>query len=158
MNDQQSSQRPQENAPGAVDAEAFARSVAETSDAELAQGMNSELREQILDEIFRRMAEHVRPDQVGDTDAVIQWQIAGRPDGEADRYEIVLRDRACRVSEEPAQQPQVTLKIGAVEFLRLVTGGANGPNLFMEGKLKIDGDLMLATRLAGMFSIPRAAQ
>jgi hypothetical protein len=67
---------------GAVDAAQFARSVATTPDAELAAGMRGELRGQILDEIFRRMEQHFRPDAAHAVDAVVHFHIT---DGGDDR-------------------------------------------------------------------------
>jgi putative sterol carrier protein len=49
------------------------------------------------------------------------------------------------------------LVIGPVHFLRLVSGNAAGPMLFMTGKLKIEGDLMFATTMTSLFRIPRPA-
>ena len=39
-----------------------------------------------------------------------------------------------------------------------IAGGrrAQGPQLFMAGKLKISGDLMFATRVTGFFETPKA--
>ena len=41
-------------------------------------------------------------------------------------------------------------------FLKLVSGNASGPTMFMTGKLKLEGDVMLASRLTSMFRIPKA--
>jgi putative sterol carrier protein len=137
-----------------VDAAEFARSIAGTPDEQLAEGMRSELRPQILDEVFRRMADHIRPERARGSDAVIHWRITGRPDGGEDHYEVVVQDGSCTLSEEPVKEPRITFTLDGVDFLKLVTGNANGPVLFTTGKLKIQGDIMLAARVAGMFSIP----
>jgi putative sterol carrier protein len=50
----------------------------------------------------------------------------------------------------------VTIKTSGVEFLKLAGGKASGPVLFMTGKLKLEGDVMLASRLTTFFRIPRA--
>jgi putative sterol carrier protein len=42
------------------------------------------------------------------------------------------------------------------DFLRLVTGNASGPMMFMSGKLKIEGDLMFSAQIQSMFAIPGA--
>lgn len=136
----------------AVEAEEFARSVGETPDQQLREGMQGPLRDQIIAEIFQRMEWHFKPDS-GD-DAVIHWTITGRPDGADDRWEVVIADRGCRVSADPRSDPRVTLKLDGVDFLKLVTGNANGPMLFMGGKLKIEGDLMFSTRIQSMFTLP----
>jgi putative sterol carrier protein len=140
--------------PRAVDPAEFARSVATTPDEQLAEGMRSELRGQILDEIFRRMEAHFDSSKAQRVDAVLHWKITGRPDGSLDHYEAVIRGGACRVTAQPSESPRVTFTIGGVEFLKLVTGNVDGPKLFMTGGLKIDGDLMFAAQVAGLFKIP----
>ena len=39
---------------------------------------------------------------------------------------------------------------------RMAASKASGPTLFMTGKLKLQGDVMLASRLTGFFHIPSA--
>jgi putative sterol carrier protein len=146
-----------EPGPANVGAEQLAAMVAEVTDEQLAEGMASDARGQILDEIFRRMADHFDPGRAGEVDAVIHWQILDRPDGGSDHYEVVMRNGTCAVSEKPDQTPRTTLRIKGVDFLRLVTGGASGPELFMTGRLTIEGDMMFAAQVAGMFKIPQAA-
>jgi putative sterol carrier protein len=138
--------------PSAVDAEEFARSVGQTPDEQLRQGIRGPMRGQILAEIFRRMEEHFRPASA--QDAVIHWKIGGRPDGGEDHWEVVIGDRKCTASPEPKAEPRVTLKLDGVDFLKLVTGNANGPMLFMSGKLRIEGDLMFSAQIQSMFTIP----
>ena len=50
----------------------------------------------------------------------------------------------------------MTIKVEPVPFLKLITNQKSGPELFMTGKLKIDGDLMFAPQIASMFRIPTA--
>jgi putative sterol carrier protein len=143
--------------PDDVGAEQLAAMVSQVTDEQLAEGMSSEARGQILDEIFRRMADHFDAAKAADVDAVIHWHILDRPDGGSDHYEVVIRKGECTVSEKPDQSPRTTLRIKGVDFLRLVTGGASGPELFMTGRLSIEGDMMFAAQVAGMFKIPQAA-
>jgi putative sterol carrier protein len=136
----------------AVDPQEFAQNIAKTSDDKLREGMSGPLREQILAEIFQRMEEHFKPGSA--QDAVIHWRIGGRSDGGEDRWEVVIADGKCNTSSEPQSEPRVTLKLDGVDFLKLVTGNANGPMLFMSGKLKIEGDLMFSAQIQSMFRIP----
>lgn len=41
----------------------------------------------------------------------------------------------------------VTLVLSDVEFAKLISGKANAQNMFMQGKLKIKGNMMAATKL-----------
>jgi putative sterol carrier protein len=140
--------------PRAVDPAQFAQSVATTPDEQLAEGMRSDLRPQVLDEIFRRMEEHFDPSKAQGVDAVMHWKITDRPGGGEDVYEAVIKDGACTVTKEPSKSPRVTFTIGPVEFLKLVTANVDGPQLFMTGGLKIEGDLMFAAQAAGLFRMP----
>ena len=143
--------------PQQVGADQLAAMVSQVSDEQLAEGMASEARDQILGEIFSRMAEHLDSTQAAGVEAVIHWKILDRPDGGFDHYEVVIRDGGCTVSDTAEQTPRVTLSVKGVEFLRLVTGTASGPELFMTGRLLIEGDMMFAAQVAGMFKIPQAA-
>jgi putative sterol carrier protein len=138
----------------AVDPEEFARQIGKTSDDELREAMAGPMREQIIGEIFKRMEEHYKGGN--GTSAVIHWRITGRPDGGEDHWEAVVSDGTCSTSPEPASDPRVTLKLDGVDFLKLVSGNAGGPMMFMSGKLKIDGDLMFSTQIQSMFAIPSA--
>jgi putative sterol carrier protein len=136
----------------AVDPEEFAQQIGKTSDEELRQAMEGPMRDQIIGEIFKRMEEHY---QGGNgTSAVIHWRITGRPDGGEDHWEAVVADGRCSTRPDPTSDPRVTLKLNGVNFLKLVSGNAGGPMMFMSGKLKIDGDLMFSTQIQSMFAIP----
>jgi putative sterol carrier protein len=139
-----------------VDPAQFARSVADTSDEHLAEGMRSEYRGVVLDGIFQGMVDHFEPAKAQDVDAVIHWKIGGRADGGHDTYELVVKDGTCTYSKEPRHDPRLTFTVDGVDFLKLVTGNASGPNMFMFGKLKIEGDLLFAARVQGLFRMPQA--
>jgi putative sterol carrier protein len=139
--------------------EQFAELIATASDAQLSDVIHGPLRKQVLDEIFGRMAEHVEPAQVAGLEAVVHFKILDRPEdqgGGYDHYEVVFADGACRAGDSPEREPKVTIKVGGVEFLKLAAGKASGPVLFMTGKLKLEGDVMLASRLTSFFRIPSA--
>ncbi len=141
-----------------ADASELAAMVGQVSDEQLAEGMaNPEGRQLVLGEIFRRMSEHAEPSRIEGVDAVVHFEITGAPDGGSDLYEAVIRDGKVEVSNEPQEQPKVKITTAPVPFLKLVTGQQSGPVLFMTGKLKLEGDVMFASRMASFFRIPTAA-
>ena len=140
----------------AVDPAEFARTIGQTPDDQLREAMEGPLRDQIIGEIFKRMEEHYRGGS--GQSAVIHWKITGRPDGGEDLWEAIVADGACATSPEPKSDPRVTLKLSGVDFLKLVTGNASGPMMFMSGKLKIEGDLMFSAQIQSMFTIPQAGK
>lgn len=143
-----------------VEPEQFAQLIAESSDEEIAAVIDGPQRKQVLDQIFRRMADHVEPEKIGETSAVVHFKILDRPEeqgGGYEHYEVVFEEGRCRAGDAPERAPNVTIKVGPVEFLKLAANKASGPTLFMTGKLKLEGDVMLASRLTGFFRIPTAA-
>lgn len=139
--------------------EQFAGLIATASDEQLSEVIHGPLRKQVLDEIFGRMADHVEPAQVGNLDAVVHFKILDPPKeqgGGGDHYEVIFADGACRATDSPEREPGVTIKVGGVHFLKLAANKASGPVLFMTGKLKLEGDVMLASRLTSFFRIPSA--
>jgi putative sterol carrier protein len=138
-----------------VDPQQFAQLVKSTPDDKLAEVMQSDLRNTVLGAVFGRMPSLFRADRAGSTNTVIHWTITGRPDGGSDTYEIVIEEATCTVSETPQRDPKLTLTMGPVEFLKIVSGGANPVMMFMTGKLKAKGDLGLAANIANLFDIPK---
>ncbi|MER7440074.1 SCP2 sterol-binding domain-containing protein [Micromonospora avicenniae] len=134
----------------------FAQLVKSTPDDKIAQVMAGDLRGKVLSEVFNRMPSLFRADRAGSTNAVIHWTITGRPDGGSDTYEVVIENGTCTVPETPQRDPKLTLTMGPVEFLKIVSGGANPVMMFMTGKLKAKGDLGLAANIANLFDIPKA--
>lgn len=152
------SSNPGDQAPDLTDVspEDFAGLVTNASDEQLAEAMSGPQREPALREIFARMADHMDPAKAKGHDAVVHFQILGGPDGGYDEFELVVRDGTGAVSEAPSEEPRVTLKIEPVAFLKLITNQQSGPELFMSGKLKLEGDLMFAPQIASLFHIPNA--
>jgi hypothetical protein len=140
--------------------EDFAQLIGAASDEQISQIVHGPARSEVLDEIFRRMAEHVKPGQISGLEAVVHFIILDRPSeqgGGHDHYEVIFIDGTCRASSDPSREPNVTLKLDGAEFLKLAGNKVAGPTLFMNGKLKLEGDVMLASRLTSFFAIPSAS-
>jgi len=139
-----------------VDPKQFAQIVKSAPDSQIKEVMTSDMRGKILDEVFARMPALFRPERAGSTNAVIHWNITDRPDGGLDTYEIVIENGTCTLSPSPEHDPKLSLTMGPVEFLKVVSGAGNPVMMFMTGKLKAKGDLGLAANIANLFDIPKA--
>jgi putative sterol carrier protein len=139
----------------AIDPEEFAELVQSASDDQLRAGLEAN-RELLLAEIFRQMPERLDRERASDIDAVIEWRIIDHRSREKDTWQLILREGIAEVQAGPADEPTVTMEIGAIDFMRLITGGANGPKLFLFGRLKVRGNLVLAARMPTLFDIPGA--
>ncbi|MFD4694439.1 SCP2 sterol-binding domain-containing protein [Streptomyces sp. NPDC058463] len=138
----------------AVSPEEFARIVKGLSAKQLGEVMHGELRTRVLSEVFGRMRQQFRPEAAGQLNALIRWKITGETD---EVYETSIADGRCTVSEGRSDgEPRTTLVLGDAEFLKLVSGNANPVTMFMTRKLKIAGDVGLASGLTRYFDIPKA--
>ena len=103
-----------------------------------------------LDEIFQGMQSSFQPDRASGVDATIQWLI--NDGGEEQPYAVTIKDGALSWEQGQAESPTVTLSTDRESFTALMTGKAQGPALYMAGKLRIQGDLMLAQRMGSFFA------
>ncbi|MGX7823838.1 SCP2 sterol-binding domain-containing protein [Actinokineospora sp. 24-640] len=114
------------------------------------------LRHVVFTELFDRMAAHLDPARAGGLRAVVHWRFTGGDaDDGYDRFETRIRGGACVTGDEPTADPRVTLTVDPVDFLRVVTGSASVPALFLSGRVKAKGDIPFAATLIGCFDLPR---
>ncbi|MEU7529399.1 SCP2 sterol-binding domain-containing protein [Saccharothrix sp. NPDC042600] len=139
-----------------MDPQNFARIVSRASKEQIeAVTARPGLRERVLDEVFRRMEAHFRADRAGAARAVVHFRLTGGA-GAEDVYEVVIEDAGCTIDKSATRESRATVTLGPVEFLKLATGNASAPVLFMTGKLKVKGDLGFAAGFMGLFDIPKA--
>jgi putative sterol carrier protein len=108
----------------------------------------------VLEKVFAGMSESFNPEKAAGQQAVFQYEI-GAPDG-SHEYAMRIADGRCEIEKGQAESPRVTIRIGLADFLRLITGGANGMQLFMTGKLKVSGDLFFAQTYQSWFDRPQS--
>lgn len=142
----------------AVTPQEFAEIIKSAGSKDIAEALAGPERSEILDEVFSRMQQQFRPDVGANLTALIRWHITGSGDtAETRTYELNIANGACSAtSGESDGTPRVTITMTDVDFLKLVSGNANGPMLFMTRKLKADGDLGMAASLTQYFAIPKA--
>jgi putative sterol carrier protein len=103
-----------------------------------------------LEEIFQDMQSSFQPDKASGVDAKIQWLIK---DGDEEQpYAVTINDGSFSWEQGQAENPTVTLSTDKDSFVALMTGKAQGASLYMAGKLRIQGDLMLAQRMSQFFA------
>ena len=135
-----------------MSAEAFARVVGTATDEQLQAGLSAN-RELILSEVFRQMPAYVDTAATGDLDAVVEWRIGDRADGGYDRWQLRFEGGRVTVERDGAADPRVVYEIGAVDFLRLCADPAQGPEFFLYGRLRMEGDLVLGAQMPAMFKL-----
>lgn len=140
--------------PQKVTPEEFAQLVKGSSDEDIATTVHQAGTADVLDRIFEGMEERFRADKASDVDADIVFEITD--EGDSHSYLVAIHDGSCKAGRGTNDDPKVKLTAGLVPFIKLVTGQAQGPQLFMSGKLKVSGDLMFSTRIMTFFDQPKA--
>jgi putative sterol carrier protein len=125
------------------------------SDADIRADLGGEHRREILEAVFAHFPAQFRPDKAGDRSARIDFRITGGPGDSSDTYAVVVEDGTCRIEPGASESADLSLMLGPVEFLKLITGTGNPAMMFMMGKIKARGDLGLAGALSNWFESPQ---
>ncbi len=99
--------------------------------------------------IFDKMPEVVVPEKVNNVNATIQLELTGEGAGD---WLVTINQGALAVTQGRAAAPDLTLTMAASDYVALSHGQANPVNLFMAGKIKLQGDMGLAMKFPEMFN------
>lgn len=130
--------------------EQIAEALKGATDEQVQEGFRAVGVKEALDRTFNTMQEHFLPDKAEGVSADVQWVVTDQ--SEEFPYTASIADGKCTITAGKAASPRVSLTMDLVTFVRLIMGQAQGPQLFMTGKLKVAGDLMFAQRVSGFFA------
>lgn len=99
-------------------------------------------------ELLNKLPLALNPQAAAGIDRTIQFNIA-QP-----AY-VVIRDGACVVTEGSAEAADLTLALSDDDLVGLMTGKLDGMMAMMTGRLKLQGDMGLATQLGRYFDASR---
>lgn len=100
-----------------------------------------------IKEITASLSNRFKPEAAGNLNAVFQFEI------DQAHYFIAVHDGSCQVSEGEHASPHVTLTMSQATLEQLMSNELTGMQAFMTGKLKTQGDMMLATKLSPLFDL-----
>ncbi len=101
-------------------------------------------------ELIESMPEYFKPEKAQGVNAVIQYHLAGEGGGD---WVIRIQDGKCTVEEGTVENPTLVLRMDASDYVDMIAGRLDGMTAFMTGKLQLEGDFTLATRLASFFGL-----
>ena len=87
------------------------------------------------------------PEQAKDLNACFQFYIAGD-----DNFFFIIQQQTIQASLGEHQDPDVTLRLSLQSFTDILEDRLGGTTAFMTGKLKAEGNVMLAKQLSKLFS------
>ena len=101
-----------------------------------------------LQEILEHIG-NVDPAQVQGMDAVILFDLSGEEGG---TWTVTLADGQVEVEEGETASPTMTLSMDARDFVAMSNGELNAVNAFMQGRIKVSGDMALAMQLQSLLT------
>ena len=99
--------------------------------------------------VFETMVARFDSSAASDMSAIFQFEI-----DDASPHYIVIDDGACQLGEGEHDDPTVTLGMNTETLKEVMSGELDGMQAFMQGKIRADGDMMLATKLTEIFPTP----
>jgi len=102
--------------------------------------------------IFDAMPSAIVPEKAGTTNATIAFDLSGAEGG---KWWVHIHDGQAESGKgDPATTPNLTLLADSGDWVKIMTGKLDGTAAFMQGKLKIKGDMGLAIKMPTMFRRP----
>jgi putative sterol carrier protein len=101
-----------------------------------------------ISEFMSRMAAAFVPEKAVGLDAIIQLKLTG---AQAAEWYVTIKDGKCTVTQGIAPAAKLTVTADSGDFVKIFTGQLDGMQAFMQGKLKLAGDMSLAMKLLGLF-------
>jgi len=75
--------------------------------------------------------------------------------GKTQQWGLDLKNGTGSVSVGPPAKADCTLTVGDDDFVSIMTGKVNAQQAFMQGKMKISGNMILATKLSGAIKLAK---
>ena len=98
-------------------------------------------------EFFSSMKDNINPDKIKDLNATYQWDLTGEGGG---KWFAKFADGGVEVGEGEAEDPNITITVATQDWMDIVSGKLNGQMAFLQGKLKVQGDMTLAMKLQSL--------
>jgi len=99
-------------------------------------------------ELFKKMPQALIAEKAKDVQAIIQIELSGDEGG---IWVVNIDDGQCHITTEPVDKPDMAIAMAADDYMAMTRGELNPMNAFMQGKIKVQGDMNLAMKFQGMF-------
>ena len=104
-----------------------------------------------VSQLMEKMPSAFLPEKAQGVNAVIHFKFTG---AEAGDWNAKIADGKVAVAKgEPSEKATMTLTADSSDYVNIFTGELDGMQAFMQGKLKLGGDLNLAMKMMQMFKI-----
>ena len=103
-----------------------------------------------IGEVFEEMHKHFNAEGAAGVNASYQFNISG-PEGGT--WAFVIQNGQCDFHSSAITSPSVQISMSDQDWMAIREGRLNSQMAFMQGKLKVQGDMGLAMKLQSIFPI-----
>ena len=101
-------------------------------------------------EAFASIQESFDASKAAGAAGTILFDLSGEGGG---KWAVKIAEGACELIEGGIESPTTTLSMSAEDFVGMVNGTVNAMAAFMQGKIKLQGDMGLAMKFQTIFGI-----
>jgi putative sterol carrier protein len=106
--------------------------------------------EPTVSEFMARMGSAFVAEKAAGIDAVIQLKLTG---AQAADWFVTIKDSKVALTEGTASAAKLTVTADSANFIKIFTGQLDGMQAFMQGKIRVAGDMGLAMKLLNLFKM-----
>ncbi len=99
-------------------------------------------------ETFETMKTLFNPSAAAGMNKTIQWNISGE---DAGQWAFKIAEQTCELIEGGVEKADLTMSMSDKDWIAIAEGKLDPMNAFMMGKVKTQGDVMLAMRIQQIF-------
>lgn len=103
-----------------------------------------------LQDAFEMMSSRFNPEAAAGMDAVFQFELSGDDGG---NYWVKIADKQMEAGEGEHDSPSLTITAKAEDYLKLINGEIAPMTAFMQGKLRVKGNMGEAMKLQSIFGL-----
>jgi putative sterol carrier protein len=103
-----------------------------------------------IEQLMKAMPGAFIPEKAAGVEAVIQFHMTG---DQASDWVATIKDGTCEVKQGTVDNPTMALTADSQDYINVVTGKQDAMAAFMQGKLKLAGDLNLAMKMVNFFKL-----
>lgn len=99
--------------------------------------------------LFTAMPDSLNKEAAKAANIVYQFNLAGEGGGQ---FIVTIRHGECKVEEGVSSAPDVTVSAVASDYIDIITGTYPFGLAYINGRLKVEGDLRLVVRMGAYFA------
>ena len=99
-------------------------------------------------EVVDAIPQYATPESIKDINAKILFDLSGEGGGQ---WVVAIANGQVTTEKATTPNPTVTVNSSVNDYLSIINGELNPMNAFMQGKVKVKGDMALVMKLQSLF-------